>query len=470
MAAIWWIRRDLRLDDNPALWAALEASPTIIPLFILDPFFERSAYVGKSRLDFLYANIDWLDQALQGRGGRLIIQEGEPLSVLTKLVADAGATAIFAQEDHSPYARARDRTIQKQLPLSLTDGLTIHPPAAVHKLDGTPYTVFTPYSKTWKSLPLPTGTLPIPDKVTVPEGINSIPLPSYSSISDPSLFPPGETEAQARLRTFTEEAGAPIHAYHEERNRMDLQGTSSLSPYLRFGILSPRQAVLDAQRAMQHTEGNKGQKGAQTWLNELIWREFFISILHNFPQVRRQSFREDLRGIQWRNDPDEFRAWKEGLTGYPIVDAAMRQLLKTGWMHNRARMIVASFLVKDLLIDWRWGERWFMQNLLDGDPAANNGGWQWSAGTGTDAAPYFRIFNPILQSKKFDPQGDYIRRWVPELSALSTPQIHAPWELASPDQKKFGVQIGKSYPEPIVDHRIARERTLAAFKAAKESG
>jgi deoxyribodipyrimidine photo-lyase len=251
---------------------------------------------------------------------------------------------------------------------------------------------------------------------------------------------------------------------------MDLHGTSALSPYLRFGVLSSRQAVLAAHHALQPAAGNPDQKGAQTWLNELIWREFFISILHNYPEVRQQSFRENLRNIKWRNDPDEFLAWKEGMTGYPIVDAAMRQLLHTGWMHNRARMIVASFLVKDLLIDWRWGERWFMQQLIDGDPAANNGGWQWSAGTGTDAAPYFRIFNPILQSKKFDPQGDYIRRWVPELSALPTPQIHVPWEMNDSQQKEFDVKVGKSYPEPIVDHRFARERTLEAYKIAKDSG
>ena len=240
---------------------------------------------------------------------------------------------------------------------------------------------------------------------------------------------------------------------------MDLDGTSSLSPYFRFGMLSLRQAV-HASLPSPHGRGVGGE-GENTWLNELIWREFYIQILYHFPHVAKTAFNVSLANIPWRNKESEFSAWKNGCTGVPIIDAAMRQLKETGWMHNRARMIVASFLVKDLLIDWRWGEAWFMENLLDGDIAANNGGWQWTAGTGTDAAPYFRIFNPILQSAKFDPNGDYIRKWIPELRELNAKEIHAPWEK--------GIKV-TGYPEkPIVDRSIVKERTMQAYNLSKQT-
>jgi deoxyribodipyrimidine photo-lyase len=245
---------------------------------------------------------------------------------------------------------------------------------------------------------------------------------------------------------------------------MDLAGTSGLSPYLRFGMVSARQVVAAARRAEAQARDGAARRSAEAWLNELVWREFYIAILYHFPHVRQAAFRPQLRNVPWVNNPEDFAAWAQGLTGYPVVDAAMRQLLHTGWMHNRARMITASFLTKDLLVDWRWGERHFMQHLIDGDPAANNGGWQWTAGTGTDAAPYFRIFNPVLQSMKFDPDGAFIRRFVPELVNVPYEYIHTPWKMPLDLQKQLGCLIGRDYPAPIVDHRLARERILMAYK------
>jgi deoxyribodipyrimidine photo-lyase len=286
-------------------------------------------------------------------------------------------------------------------------------------------------------------------------------------------FAPGEVEAQRRLADFAFRDkgpdGPPISRYAEHRNRLDLAGTSTLSPYLRLGMLSARQATNAADRAYRDDYGGAGSEGAMAWLNELIWREFYLSILFHFPHVAKGSFRRQYDRIRWRNDPEQFAAWCAGRTGYPVVDAAMRQLQETGWMHNRARMIVASFLVKDLLIDWRWGERWFMQHLVDGDPASNNGGWQWSAGVGTDAAPYFRIFNPVLQGKKFDPQGNYVRRWLPALARVPDYLLHEPWRMSREEQREAGCAIEVDYPAPIVDRAEVKEAVRAAYAAAQDN-
>lgn len=462
---IWWIRRDLRLADNPALHDALAHGDQVVPLFILDPYFDRAAAASSKRLAFLYGGLRCLDADLSGRGGRLIVRRGEPLAVLTQLMQETGASSIFAEGDVSPYARRRDAAVAQQLPLVLLEGLTVHAAGAVVKPDGTPYTVFTPFSKAWKALPNRFELAPAPMHIPTPAAIASDGIPDTPVLPDAVPFVPGEKEAWRRLAAFTLAKQAPVTQYAADRNRMDLAGTSQLSPYLRFGMLAAARAVDGARQAQHDAKSDEAHRGAETWLNELIWREFYQAILYHFPNVLHEAFQAKLRHIAWDNDANTFAAWCAGRTGYPVVDAAMRQLAQSGWMHNRARMIVASFLVKDLLIDWRWGERWFMQHLVDGDPAANNGGWQWTAGVGTDAAPYFRIFNPVMQGQKFDPQGDYVRQWVPELARVPVRFIHEPWQMSTAEQRAAGCMLGQDYPPPIVDHRVARERTLAAYGA-----
>ena len=459
--AIWWIRRDLRLSDNPALTAALDQSGVVIPVFILDPKLIASPYAGQGRQAFLLDGLRALDADLRRRGSALIVRQGDPLEVLHKLQGESGAEGIFAEADASPYARHRDERVGRELPLTFTHGITVHPPETLHKPDGVPYTVFTPFSRMWRSLPFPGNPLPAPERFASLLPLTSLDIPDAPWHPAESLFPAGEVEAQRRLAAFTD---FTISRYAEDRNRMDLDGTSGLSPYLRFGMLSARQAAWAARGAEAQASNAAARQGAEAWLNELIWREFYTTILYYFPEVRRTAFRPELRNIPWQDNLAGMAAWADGRTGYPVVDAAMRQLNTTGWMHNRARMIVASFLTKDLLIDWRQGERYFMQRLLDGDPAANNGGWQWTAGTGTDAAPYFRVFNPILQGKKFDPQGAYVRRWIPELAAVPEAFIHTPWEMPTEVQRRIGCVIGKDYPAPIVDHAMARQRVLAAYR------
>ncbi len=497
--ALWWIRRDLRLTDNQALATAMERAERVIPVFVLDPNILNSATVGDVRVAFLLGGLHQLDVGLRARGSRLIVRHGEPARELMALARESGAEAVFAEEDCTPYARRRDARVAQALPLHLTGGLTIHPPGTVLKTDGTPYTIFTPYSRAWKAFPLPwgqadrltgsarkgaraaegTAILPYPDQLPAVGDLKSLPIPDEPKLPASVPFLPGEVEAQRRLRAFfdpgqtslTGGGGRPsqpgIYGYAEGRNRLDLDGTSGLSPYLHLGMLSARQAVANALDAIDEAPDSQARQGAELWLSELIWREFYIAILAHFPEVHQQSFRSELRNIAWENDEAAFAAWCEGRTGYPVVDAAMRQLVRTGWMHNRARMIVASFLVKDLLIDWRWGERFFMQHLVDGDVAANNGGWQWTAGTGTDAAPYFRIFNPVLQGVKHDPYGTFVRWWVPELTNVPERYVHAPWKMSTEVQEAAGCVIGQDYPRPMIDHGWARERVLNAYSVAK---
>jgi deoxyribodipyrimidine photo-lyase len=448
---IWWIRRDFRLIDNLALSAALRAADSVLPVFIYDPLLMGQDAPRKQ--EYLRGVIRCLAEQIAAQGGRLILREGDPLQVMHDLRQETGATAIFAEADITPYARRRDESVAAELPLHLSAGVTAIPSELVLKADGDPYTVFTPFSKTWKNLPLREASFS-PPRVRWADfpGLTSLPLPQTNPISP--------ADSLDRLVDFT---GSAIYQYRELRDRVDLNGTSRLSPDFHLGLISAAQAATLARRAMQQTDDVNQRKSAETWLNEVIWREFYASILYHFPFVHNAAFRENYRSMQWRHAPQDLFAWQQGLTGYPIVDAAMRQLNQTGWMHNRARMIVASFLVKDLLIDWHEGETYFMRQLIDGDIASNNGGWQWTAGVGTDAAPYFRIFNPVLQSKKYDPQGDYIRRYLPELADLPNKFLHEPWLMSQQEQQTFGVKLGDTYPMPVVDHYEARERTLLAY-------
>ena len=468
--AIWWIRRDLRLTDNQALQTALEEAEQVVPAFILDERLLASAYVGEKRLAFLLAGLNVLDASLRERGGYLVVRQGDPQAELGKLASECAAEAIFAEPDVSPYARKRDGRLADGLPIYWAGSPAAIPPGFVLNKLGRPYTVFTPFYKKWKTiLPLEPGmAFGAPGQILTMPGISSLPLPSAPVLPESVPFPAGEPEALRRLQYFTQPSGigqatetVPIYNYALGRNQLNEEGTSAISPYLRFGMLSARQAVVAALSAIEAAPDELARQAAQTWLSELAWRDFFIQVLYHFPEVRQGNFRH--KQVRWDNNIRDFEAWKTGRTGYPLVDAAMRQLLQCGWMPNRARMVVASFLTKDLLIDWRWGERWFMQQLVDGDPALNNGNWQWTAGTGTDSVPYFRILNPISQSQKHDPQGLYIRHWLPELRSVADEFIHQPWLMPIEVQKTIGVRIGLDYPAPLVDHAARRSRALLAF-------
>jgi deoxyribodipyrimidine photo-lyase len=452
---IWWIRRDLRLNDNPALAAAMATGCPVLPVFILDDHLMKQ--VRNRRQHFLVSGLQQLKQRLQEIGSDLVVRQGNPTIEIPRLYQETGAVQVFAEEDYSPYARERDLIVRKAVPLKLVTGLTVFHPAIVRKDDGAPYTVFTPFSRKWRSLPEinlavnPGGRFD--DRA---KSMLSVPIPAVEPLEG---FPAGEEEAENRLQQFLQ---TRLEKYANQRDRMDLDATSKLSPYLRFGMISASRLTTKIRTILHEFPG---MIGAQAWLNELIWREFYQSVLFNFPNVSNESFNPKFRRMKWRDAPQDLNAWKEGLTGYPVVDAGMRELISTGWMHNRVRMIAASFLTKDLLINWQEGEHWFMDQLVDGDLASNNGGWQWAAGTGTDAAPYFRIFNPVLQGKKFNPKEDYIRRWIPELRNVPDKWIHDPWLMPDSIQTASGALIGKSYPRPIVDHLLAKERALLTYKS-----
>lgn len=487
MLWIHWFRRDLRLRDNPALTdAAARSGGRVIPLFILDDAILRAPRTGAARVAFMIAALRDLDASLRARGSRLVVRRGRSSDVLRDLVRATGAVGVSWNRDYTPFARQRDRHIEAMLRdlnvATLTAGdAVIMEPDDVRTDDGRPYTVYTPYRRRWRALVEqrrndvlrayePPVFQPVPDDVA------DLPIPDDAdpgAVVTQQIPVGGETAGTARLEAFLDlHAIHGIAGYADGRNLLAEPATSRLSPYLRFGCVAPRAALRSALNLLdQAREAQDAERAAtltrsiDTWIGELAWRDFYYQILWHHPHVLQSAFKPQYDALEWENDPALFDAWKEGRTGYPVVDAAMRQLNQEAWMHNRARMIVASFLTKDLLIDWRWGELYFMQRLVDGDHAANNGGWQWSAGIGTDAQPYFRIFNPVSQGQTFDPKGAYVRRYLPELEAVPDRYIHAPWTMPRAEQQRCGVIIGRDYPAPVVDHAERRARALALYRA-----
>lgn len=422
--SIFWFRRDLRIEDNHGLFQALSTSEPVLPLFIFDTnILDRLPSKKDGRVEFIHQAITLLNEAI---GGHLCVKHGNPLAIFKDLMTKWDIVRIYTNHDYERYGLDRDVSIselaqEKGIEFRSFKDQVVFEKDEVLSGAGTPYTVFTPYSRKWKALLAETSLPNFPSSESTNYVSDTFTLPSLADIG---FQPSGLLFPQASV------ADELIRAYAQDRDFPAKPGTSRLSVHLRFGTLSIRSLV---RQAIGKSE---------VWLNELIWRDFYFNILHHFPHIsEKHSFRKEYDRMNWRNNEEEFKAWCEGKTGYPIVDAGMRELNATGFMHNRVRMIVASFLVKHLLIDWRWGEAYFAEKLLDFDFAANNGGWQWASGSGCDAAPYFRVFNPTLQTQKFDQSLAYIKKWVPELQELS-------------------------YPAPIVNHELARARVLAAYKEA----
>jgi len=466
---IWWIRRDLRLADNSALYAAAQSGNAVIPLYIIDPVLIDSDRYRGPRVAFMLAGLEALAASLPNVGGRLIVRHGRPADVLPNFAREVGAQALHFNRDYSPYATARDTAVTTALQaqgvrVTSYKDLVLHEADEVISKGGKPYNVYTPFRNVWETLPKP-AVLPMPSALDTPRDIRSdaIPKPEDHG-SAPAAHPiaeAGEAAARERLDTFI---AAIIEEYKEERNIPAKDGSSRLSPYLRWGMLSPRTVYDAAAAALERARTPAHRDSVRAWINEVAWREFFYQVLARNPHVATSAFKPLYDTLTWeRERSEQLAAWTAGQTGYPIVDAGMRQMHETGWMHNRLRLIVSSFLCKDLLIDYREGERVFMQHLLDGDLASNNGGWQWSAGTGTDSAPYFRIFNPTSQGQRFDPGGEYIRQYVPELRNVPTEYIHEPHRMPDAVQREVGCIIGTDYPAPIVDHAEQRKRALAMY-------
>ena len=444
VTSLLWFRRDLRLRDHPALHAAAADGP-VTALFVLDPALLKPS--GPARTAFLYRTLRALDDDLRRYGGRLVVRRGSPPSAVVKVAREIGASAVHVTADCGPYGRRRDDAVEQALgdvafvrtgsPYAVTPGRVV-------KSDGSPFKVYTPFYRAWREHGWPTPASTIAGRVSWTADVDGIDIPNDPRLPAALTLPDaGEEAARRAWNTYRRTA---LRDYADVRDRPDLDRTSHLSVYLKWGCIHPRTLLAELG---PHDE---------TFRRELAWREFYASVLFHWPESAREYFQPALAGLPYAQPGAAFDAWRDGRTGYPIVDAGMRQLADTGWMHNRVRMIVASFLVKDLHIEWTHGARHFMKHLVDADLASNQHGWQWTAGTGTDPSPFFRIFNPVTQGRKFDPDGDYVRRWVPELRGVDGSAVHEPWLL--PDRPA-------DYPEPIVDHATERAVALAQYNAAR---
>ncbi len=463
--ALVWFRRDLRDNDHAALSAALANSHEVHCAFVFDrEILDALPSRNDRRVHFIHESLLELHAALQARGGGLLVRHGFAREEIPALARQLGINAVFANRDYEPAAKTRDAAVANALAghgiaLELFKDQTIFECDELLTQSGKPYTVFTPYKNAWlkRCTAADAASWPTEGRFANYSG-NALPTLPELGFETSDI---GQIGIQAGMRgaraLWQDFCGDRLDHYGERRDYPAIKGVSYLSAHLRFGTISVRELVRHAQA-----------RQADAWLNELIWRDFYFMILDRFPHVVDRAFKPEYDLIRWDDWPTGFTAWCEGRTGYPLVDAAMRQLNYSGWMHNRLRMVVASFLSKDLGIDWRHGERYFAERLIDFDLSANNGGWQWAASSGCDAQPYFRIFNPVAQSEKFDPEGRFIRRYVPELARVPDKYIHQPWRMNTMEQQMCGVVIGRDYPAPIVDHAQARERTLARYAVVKK--
>ena len=462
MVAIVWFRRELRVHDHPALHAAFESAETVVPVFCFDDALLYGRHASGPRTQFLLECLGELDARLRERGSRLFVRHGPPQRELPALAEEAGAVTVHLTGDVGPFARRRQREVRQALGSRVQ--LCVHPGLfAVDRLDairtqgGDPYSVFTPFERNWAAQPR-REVLAAPRRLPSPPcGLDAGSLPTLGDLglaqecAEPARG--GEGRGREVLRRFL---AGPVGSYADARDRLVGHEVSRLSPYLHFGCVSPR----EIEERLPHGEGPAAYR------RQLGWRDFYAHVLGHFPANARSEFQERYRGaIRWSRARRPFEAWCEGRTGYPAVDAGMRQLRREGWMHNRARLLVGSFLTKDLGIDWRWGERWFMRMLLDGDEASNNGNWQWIASVGVDPQPAFRrIFNPGRQQERFDPDGAYVRRYVPELADVPDAYLREPWTMPADVQERAGCLIGRDYPDPIVDHAQARREALDRYR------
>lgn len=484
---VFWFRQDLRLADNQAFTAACEwvkqQQSSLTAIYIATPRQWESHDVAPMQLDFIERHVNLLAQGLASLGIAFELIQLDTFEqvpdFLTRYCQQRAIGQVFAGSEPEYNERMRDEAcLNAGVPLTLTEEHCLLPPLSVLNLAGEMYKVFTPFSRKWRELAARRAiyTLPVPAPLSP-----VLPMPAPISFTAHTVssaqWAAGEGQAKRLLQDFIKQK---VQDYKQDRDFPAIEGTSHLSPYLALGVLSPRQCVAALLQAFPEVIV-EDTSPARTWLNELIWREFYRHLLVAFPSLsKNHNFNRQADALEWRNDPQEFAAWCEGRTGYPIVDAAMRQLNQTGWMHNRLRMVVASFLTKHLLIDWRWGERYFRQHLIDGDLSANNGGWQWSAGCGCDAQPYFRIFNPMNQSEKFDPDGSFIRKYIPEIASWSIKQLHltaktssfeaqgshVQGDLLTPAVNEYQRQC--AYPAPIVEHSAARVRALTVLGVMKK--